>query len=237
MSKGSDSKTVTSESKRDSKLQRVAVLIAALSLLVAFTGVNLGVILSFFQSVLFPKADYIIASYTTPIDLKPDFRQSLSVSPTYYVSTSINLKTTQPYQGESLTFTIYFENKGKQSVTRPRIVIYFVDFIDRVWGMWNETSVGNVFEKKYNFEYRFPPLDQKITGTWYIVVLLYDVDTLVSYQMKQFYVTDVQRPTTLFIISAIAVSTIAMILTFELKELELKVKELRKRVKQLRSSD
>lgn len=164
-----------------------------LSLVVAFTGIRFQDISSWFSETMFPKADYTLESVTTPTILSTDFRESLSVSPEYFVVTIVNLKSETPYQGEPMQLSISFDNKGKKSVEQPRILVFFVDYMYRVWSAWNESVTSDVLTRGCSLEYRFPPLDQKIVGDWSIFVLLYDdaENTLVSYVLKQFTVTDI----------------------------------------------
>lgn len=156
-------------------------------------GIQFEDILSSVSSALFPKPDYIIKSEDTPWSLPATFRDSLLVSEEYYVFTHVSLKSQQAYQGNPLRVSISFDNKGKNPVEQPRIVVYFTDFMYRVWGVWNHSITNGIFGKKYGLEYHFPPLDQKSVGTWAIFALLYDdaKAVLVSYEFKTFTVTDV----------------------------------------------
>lgn len=175
------------------KIQWAAVIIATLSLLVAFMGINFQGISSYISETMFPKADYTLESVTTPTILSTDFRESLSVSPEYFVVTIVNLKSETPYQGEPMQLSISFDDKGKKSVEQPRILVFFADYMYRVWSAWNESVTSDVLTRGCNLEYHFPPLDQKITGDWSIFVLLYDdaENTLVSYALRQLPVTDI----------------------------------------------
>ena len=176
-----------------SKVQWALFIIAMLSLIVAFMGVNYQSISSYISSQWFPKADFKLESWATPTILPSDFRESLSASPEYLMVISVNLKSENPYQGNPLYFSISFENKGKKSAEQPRIVVYFVDYIIRAWNIWNESVTNDIITKGCSIEYHFPPLDQKIVGTWSIFVLLYDdaEGVLVSYALRAFVVTDV----------------------------------------------
>ena len=176
-----------------SKVQWALFTIALLSLIMAFMGINYQTISSYISSYLFPKADFKVESWTAPTLLPEDFGHSLSVSPKYFVVTSIALKSKKPYICEPLQFSISFENKGKKSIEQPRIIVYAVDFMYRVWGIWNKTVTKDVLTKGCRIEYHFPLLDQKTVGTWVFLVLLYDdaEGVLVSYEAWEFTVTDV----------------------------------------------
>lgn len=139
-----------------------------------------------------PKADSVIESLTIPADLPYDFKSSLSVSSEYYIATSANMKDT-PYQGDPLQIRISFQNMGKKAVQQPRITIYVVDYMYRIWGQWNHSITSSILTNGYILDYHFPPLDQKIRGAWSVFVLLYDDanSTLVSYIAKEIMVTDV----------------------------------------------
>jgi hypothetical protein len=179
--------------RRSNRWHIVTVLIAILSLSVAFTGANYQNIATYFSGILFPKADFTVESWTNPTILPYyEFMPSLSVSTEYLVVTSVNLKSEKPYVGEPVQFTISFENKGKKLVEQPRVIIYFVDYMQRVWQIWNKSDVSNIVAKGCSIDYRFPSLDQKIVGSWIFFVLLYDDAnmTLVSYETKEFLVTD-----------------------------------------------
>lgn len=217
-----------------------------LSLLVAFTGVNYQSVGNYFSGILFPKADFTIVSWTNSTILPYyDFMPSLSVSPAYLVVTSVNLKSDQPYLGDPLQFTISFENKGKKPVEQPRVVIYFVDFEHRVWQTWNRSDASSIVAKGCSIDYYFPSLDQKTVGSWSILVMLYDDanGTLVSYEMKQFGVTDV-APNYLwqYILGGLTVLPIAVVIVFrfwrykKVKEIDKEVEERIKRMHQ-RSMD
>jgi len=181
------------EKRPISKIQWGLFIIAMLSLAVTFLGINLKDISSYISGIMFPKADYRIESWTTPpFSLTTGFLESLSTSPEYFVITSVNLKSDRPYYGEPLQFSISFENKGKKSVEQPRVVIFFSDYIYRVWYVWNESITDDVFIRGCSFEYHFPPLDQKTIGAWNLMVLLYDDSegVLVSYVLRSFTTTD-----------------------------------------------
>lgn len=214
----SDKKSTES---RIGKIQWALFAVTFLSLIIAFTGVNFQNISSYFSESMFPKADFEVESWTTPTILPSDFRESLSVSPEYFMVTSIRLKSDKPYQGEPMRLRISFDNKGKKSVEQPRIVTYFVDYTSRVWNIWNKSITNDMITKGCRIDYYFPPLDEKIVGTWSIFALLYDdaEGVLVSYVLRAFTVTDVapipwwQEPTTLilfFYFASIIVLSILM---------------------------
>lgn len=188
---------MSEEEKRElriSKIQWATILVAVLGFLVAFTGANLQNISLYFSETMFPKADYVVESWTTPTILSDGFRESLSVSPEYFVVTSVSLKSERPYYGEPMQFSLAFDNKGKKSVEQPRILVYFVDYMYRVWNIWNKSAITNdFFAKGCSIEYHFPPMDQKTIGAWMVLVLLYDdaESVLVSYAVTEFMVTDV----------------------------------------------
>lgn len=179
--------------RRISRAQWGVLIIAIMSLIVAFTGVNFQSIYSYISETMFPKPDYIVESWTSPTQISSHFRESLSPSPEYYVVTSVNLKSDNPYQGDPMQFSISFENKGKKSVKQPKIQLRFADFLDRVWIVWNESVTDEILTEGCSFEYRFPSLDQKVVGDWSVFILLYDdaENLLVSYVLKQFTVTDI----------------------------------------------
>jgi len=168
-------------------------VIALLSLIVTIAAMVYPSISLSISSYFFPEADYSINSVTTPTILSNDFRQSLSVSTEYIVVTSVNLKSNTPYQGDPLQLSISYENEGKKSVKQPRVSVYFVDFMFRVWNVWNESLTNDKLTEGFSLEYHFPPLDEKIVGNWIVFVLLYDdvESVLVSYVLKTFTVTDV----------------------------------------------
>jgi len=182
-----------------SEIERRFFTVAVLSFIVGFAGlivaftVNYPTIYTYFSSYFFPKADFKLESWTTPTFLSIDFRQSLSVSTEYFVVTSIALKSEEPYVGDPLQFSISFENKGKKSIEQPIILFYSVDFMNRVWCIWNKSVTKDELAKGCSIEYHFPPLDQKTVGSWAFFVLLYDdaEGVLVSYEAKAFRVTDV----------------------------------------------
>lgn len=168
-------------------------VIALLSLIVTIAAMFYPSISLSISSYFISKADYSIDSVTIPTILSNDFRQSLSVSTEYIVVTSVNLKSNTPYQGDPLQLSISYENEGKKSVKQPRVSVYFVDFMFRVWNVWNESLTNDKLTEGFSLEYHFPPLDEKIVGNWIVFVLLYDdvESVLVSYVLKTFAVTDV----------------------------------------------
>jgi hypothetical protein len=176
--------------------ESVMLILTAVAVIIAFTGMNYQNVASWFSSTLFPKSDYMIESSVNPTVLPFDYRDSLTVSPSYFIVTSVNLKQDTPYQGEAMQISISFENKGKKTVERPRVLVYFVDFLYRIWGVWNKTDANDVLAKGCSLEYHFPPLDQKISGTWVVFVMLYDdaEGVLASYELKTFRVMDTQTP-------------------------------------------
>jgi len=205
---------------RVSKVQWVTVIIAVLGLLVAFLGVNFQNISSWYSETMFPKADFIVESWTTPTSLPYDFKLSLSVSPEYFVVTSVSLRSERPYICEPMQFRISFENKGKKSVEQPRVAIYFVDYMYRVWNVWNESVINDVLTKGCSLEYRFPPTDQKTVGVWSLFVLLYDdaQSVLVSYEAKAFSVTDVaSKPLWQLLFELVAITGAIVVLTLVFK--------------------
>lgn len=171
------------------------MIIAVASFTVAFSGLNVERISSVISSALFPKADYTVESLDVPTALPQDFVQSLSTSPRYYEVTSVRLGSDAPYLGDPLRLSISFENRGKNSVQKPRVVVYFVDPIYRVWAVWNESVTNETLRKGCSVEYRFPPLDQKIVGSWGAYVLLYDDadNALVSYVIRYFATVEVPQ--------------------------------------------
>ena len=71
-------------------------------------------------------------------------------------------------------------------------MIYFADFMYRVWGQFNQSFSAESLTTSHIVEFHFPKLDQKISGSWVAYVLLYDDanSNLVSYNAKEFLVTD-----------------------------------------------
>lgn len=199
---------------RTTKIQWALFIVAMLSFLVGFVGINLQTISTYISETMFPKADHSVKSWTTPTILSSEFRKSLSVSPEYFVVMSVNMKTETPYLGEQMQFSISIENKGKNSVEHPRVEIYFVDYMDRVWAIWNRSITDDVLTEGFSFEYSFPSPDEKIVGDWHIFLLLYDDQepALVSYVLREFTTTDVapkpwwQDISILFVIVAIIFS-------------------------------
>lgn len=184
---------MASEKSTDTrKLQYVGIAVAILSLLVTFL-VNFETISAPFYPFIFPpKANIVVESAEVPTYLPYDFRSSLTVPLDYYVVASADMKI-NPYQGEPLQVHITFRNIGKKSIQQPRIIVYFSDFMYRAWGECNQSVSNETLTKDFIVEYHFPPLDEKVTGTWIAFILLYDDATpiLVSYIAKQFLVTDV----------------------------------------------
>lgn len=186
----------TSTKRQFSKLQLGVFIVAILSFVVAFTGVNYQNIFSYFSETMFLKPDYTVNCWTTPTDFPNGslyFLRSLSVSSEYLVITSVALKTERPYIGEPLTISLSFENKGKKEVEQPRVVIYLADYLHRVWNVWSKSNATDIWTEGCSLEYHFPSLDQKSVGTWVFYVLLYDdaEDVLTSYEARQFSTTDV----------------------------------------------
>lgn len=173
-----------------SRLQYITITIAVSSLLVTFTGVNYQAIQDFFTSLLFPRSDFVVRSMESPTIYGFNY-QVLDTSPRHYIVTSLTMKSLTVYQGEPLQFSVSFENRGKTTLEKPRIAVYFIDFLHRVWSTWN-SSMGDKFPQGCSIEFHFPSLDKRVTGTWIVLVLLYD-DTenmLISYNAKTITVTD-----------------------------------------------
>lgn len=169
----------------------MAVTISILALLVTFTGANYQSITSYFSSVFFPKSDYTINSLSSPVGLPFDLF-SLAPSPDYYVSISLQFRTTTQYIGDPFQFSVSFNNMGKRIVDQPNITIYFADMDHREWGVWNKSLTHEEFLKGFSAEYHFPSLDQKSIGAWIVTAVLYDNATgeLVSYNASEFLTTD-----------------------------------------------
>ena len=196
-----------------------------MALVVTFTGTNFQNIVSWWSETWFRPADFTIETLETPERLSNntiDFLLSLSVSQEYFVVTSVSLKSERPYQGEPMQFSISFENRGKRAVEQPRVEIYCVDYMYRVWGVWNNSVANEKMTKGCSFDYNFPSPDQKTVGTWFLLVLLYDnaEDVLASYESKQFTVIDTTpRPWWEEVLGIVGSFGVAGVLTYAIRYL------------------
>jgi hypothetical protein len=204
---------------RLSKIQLATVIIALLSLVVAFTGVKFQDITSYISVSLSPRADYTIRSSATPSYISSDYGQSLLVSTEYIIITNVGLSSDTFYQANPMRFSVSFEDKGKKAVEQPNILILIVDPLYRIWGVWNKSATNDELTHGWSFDYHFPPLDQKIIGTWVIITHLYDDATaspvLISYEFRMFRVTD-EAPSSweLGVLVSTAIATVGTIALF-----------------------
>lgn len=179
----------TPNKPRFTTADKIIILFTVIGFIIAFTGTNYQNIGSYFTQTFFPKADFTIDSMSTPTYL-PAGLWSITTAPDYYVVTSVSLRTSTPYIGDTLQFHVSFENKGKKPVEKPRVEIYITDFVNREWGHWNDSDQNLL--NGFNIEYHFPHLDQKATGAWTVFAFLYDDKngSLVSYHENEFMAVD-----------------------------------------------
>jgi hypothetical protein len=159
----------------------------------AFAQINYQAISSGISRLMSPTADFSITSYPTPQTLPSGFLYSLNPASDYYVATSVDLSTNTPYIGNPFYFSVSFNNKGKNSVSDPYIVIYLADAFSREWASWNRSLAESEFSHGFSLAYNFPTLDRKTTGAWFVWALLYDNATgqLVSVNSTEFTATDI----------------------------------------------
>jgi len=172
--------------------QWITIAISSIAILLTFTGMNYQTISAGISRLISPTADFKIESYSTPQILPSGFLYSLNPASDYYVVTSIHLGTNTPYVGNPFYFSISFDNKGKKSVLEPYVMIHLVDMFSREWASWNHSLTNGEFSNGFSAAYNFPTLDQKTTGAWSVITLLYSNATgeLVSVNTTQFDVTD-----------------------------------------------
>lgn len=179
---------------RFSKIEIATIVIALVGVMLTFSGLKLQDVTTSISASLSPKADYTITSLTSPEYFSSDYGHSLSVSPEYIIITNVGLGSDSVYQGSPMRFSVSFENKGKKAIEQSRVLIFLVDPLYRIWGVWNRSSTNDELTQGWSFDYYFPPLDQKIIGTWVIIAHLYDdksaLPLLVSYEFRMFRVTD-----------------------------------------------
>jgi hypothetical protein len=172
--------------------QWITIAISSIAILLTFTGINYQTISSGISRLISPTADFTIESYSTPQTLPQGFLYSLNPASDYYVVTSIHLGTNTPYVGNPFYFSVSFDNKGKKSVLEPSVMVYLVDMFSREWVSWNHSLTNGEFSNGFSLAYNFPTLDQKTTGSWVVITLLYSNATgeLVSVNTTQFNATD-----------------------------------------------
>jgi hypothetical protein len=194
------------------KLQWIAVLIAVLSFLVAFTGANFGSIVTYFNSIMGWKPDFVLASGSEPSIFPNNFTESLSVSKEYFVVTSVNIGSGDVNLNEPLKFRVSFENKGKTAVAQPKVTVCFVDFLRQVWLESNLSLNNDYFTKGFNVQYEFPSPDHRIVGTWSVFVMVYDDanGALVSYLAKEFTTVDSPTGQTDFLSALFATTAVSL---------------------------
>lgn len=191
-------------------------VVASLGLIVGFSGLILQ-LTPYISPFFFRKPpDYKIVSFDIPQTL--DLNLPLGVSPKYYVITLVDFESQATYSGGKVKLSINFENKGKTDVQQPRLILYFVDSLQQVRAIWNQSLTTKEFIEGLVLEYILPSADQKVMGSWNLIALLYDYGNreLISYAVQEFIVTETRTiaPTGISaVLSAIAaISAIAAVI-------------------------
>ncbi|MCK4736614.1 MAG: hypothetical protein KAT65_29440 [Methanophagales archaeon] len=154
----------------------------------------------------FGKQEFAISTLERP--MSPEILPALETSPLYYTELIVKTPGEVDY-GDILKFSINIKDKGKKSVEEPEFRVFIVDSIGNVRGVYPPQVINwmqnnsisfllieddiqkEEIDEGIIFNFKMPPEDQKVSGSWKIFVYLFDKsnESLVSYNVSEFMVT------------------------------------------------